>query len=282
LFSLINCLIQGQVGMLQSGKGIINGCVGSPKFLRDAAAGSNSTVTLVGSNSGSTPFIAGDFRACEQRCHNFSDITGLNTSVLNEIAAPNKFSFAESVYQFPTRFIQPAAAWFVDTHDPWVHILGNLTDQRLLRLGREDSSGYGDYYYDFWRKTADGRLQLEGNQTGFIGLDFNGDIKATQLAMTKTQPLTPGATVTMDILTGNVFTITPGENETINATNLVANKEITLHVLTSGAVSYNITFGTNFISQGVLATGGTTAKHFIVKFLCDGTNLIEESRTPAM
>lgn len=96
------------------------------------------------------------------------------------------------------------------------------------------------------------------------------------------QAITPGATPTLDPRLGNIFTLTPGENETINAsTGGFAGQEITLIVLTSGVSSYTLTFGTNFKSTATLATGTTTGKYFVVKFVSDGTRFYEISRTAA-
>lgn len=53
-------------------------------------------------------------------------------------------------------------------------------------------------------------------------------------------------------------------------------------ILTSGAVSFTITFGSGFKPVGTLATGTTTARVFCISFRSDGTNLYETGRTAAM
>lgn len=94
--------------------------------------------------------------------------------------------------------------------------------------------------------------------------------------------LTPGATVTVTSTTGNFFTLTPAQDEAINATTVgVQGQPLIIKVLTSGTSSYTLTFGTNFKSTGTLATGTVTAKTFMVGFLSDGTNYIETFRTAA-
>lgn len=94
--------------------------------------------------------------------------------------------------------------------------------------------------------------------------------------------LTPGATVTVNSTLGNFFTLTPAQDETINATTVGAQGQILIiKILTSGTTSYTLTFGTNFITTGTLATGTTTAKTFMIAFLSDGTNYIELFRTAA-
>ncbi len=95
--------------------------------------------------------------------------------------------------------------------------------------------------------------------------------------------LTPGATVTVNSTLGNFFTLTPGEDETINATTVGAQGQVlVIKVLTSGTTSRTLTFGTNFLSAGTLATGTTTAKTFMIVFLSDGTTYIELFRTAAL
>jgi len=98
----------------------------------------------------------------------------------------------------------------------------------------------------------------------------------------QTVALTAGATPAVDASAGNVFTLTPGETETLSVTGAVKDQEITLLVLTSGTTSYTLTFGTGFKSTGTLATGTADAKYFVVKFWSDGTNMYEVSRTTAL
>ena len=94
--------------------------------------------------------------------------------------------------------------------------------------------------------------------------------------------LTAGSTVTVDCSKGNVFTLTPAQAEAVNATNVTNGEKVVINVLTSGTSSYTLTFGTNFVTTGTLATGTTSAKNFIIEFVSVGGNLIEVARTTAM
>lgn len=94
--------------------------------------------------------------------------------------------------------------------------------------------------------------------------------------------LTPGADVTLDVLKGKVFTLTPAQACNINAINMTPHTAITLIILTSGTSSYTITFNTNMKSTGTLATGTADGKYFVVKLVSNATLLIEASRTTAM
>jgi hypothetical protein len=90
-------------------------------------------------------------------------------------------------------------------------------------------------------------------------------------------------TMTVNMNNSNVITITPTGHCTFNASGGVAGNRVTFIITTSGVNSYNMTFNTNFKSQGVLATGTTTAKTFTITFACkDGTTWCEVARTTAM
>jgi len=94
-------------------------------------------------------------------------------------------------------------------------------------------------------------------------------------------PSTAGTiAVTMN---GTIKLLTPTGDCTLNATGGVVGQSCSFKITTSGVTSFNITFGTNFKSIGVLATGTTTAKTFIIPFICDGTTWWEDgARTGAM
>lgn len=101
------------------------------------------------------------------------------------------------------------------------------------------------------------------------------------------QQLTSAATVSLDANVEHrtegmqIFQITPGVDMTINTVpDGLPGQIYVLEVITSGTTSYTITFGTNFIKTGTLATGTTSARYFSVSFYSDGKNLIECARTP--
>lgn len=95
--------------------------------------------------------------------------------------------------------------------------------------------------------------------------------------------LTAGATVSLVASANECYTLTPGEDETINASSVpLFSKRITIVVTTSGTTSWNLTFGTAFKTVGILATGTVSGKVFTISFISDGTNLNEVSRTTAM
>lgn len=95
-------------------------------------------------------------------------------------------------------------------------------------------------------------------------------------------PVTSASTIALDTTLGGIFTLTPAHTAMINAASVVAGREIALVIKTSGASSFTLTFGTNFKSTGTLATGTSTGKVFVIRFVSDGTNWNETSRTTAM
>jgi len=112
-------------------------------------------------------------------------------------------------------------------------------------------------------------------------IDANRNVIAKRISAA-VSALTAGSTVTLSCALGDVFTLTPAQTETINATNLTAGQRVSLVITTSGTTSYTLTFGTNFKTTGTLATGTVSAKVFVVAFVSDGTNLNEVARTTAM
>jgi hypothetical protein len=62
----------------------------------------------------------------------------------------------------------------------------------------------------------------------------------------------------------------------------LAGTEGTVVIVTVGATSRTVTFGTGFASTGTLATGTAADRRFVVRFISDGTRLLEVSRTTAI
>jgi hypothetical protein len=81
--------------------------------------------------------------------------------------------------------------------------------------------------------------------------------------------------------TNSTVKVTPTATGSFTSTVPAAGCEATLIVLTSGTTSYTMTFGTGFKPVSTLATGTTTGKLFTVKFISDGSSLIETGRTAA-
>jgi len=121
--------------------------------------------------------------------------------------------------------------------------------------------------------------ELAGRATDFS--ELTGTIAANQCDPAVTALGTTGI-VSLDPVLGNIFTITPTGNVTLNAASAPAGAKVVIHVTTSGTSSFSITPNTNFKSQGVLATGTVSGKTFSISFDGNGANLVEACRTAAM
>lgn len=101
------------------------------------------------------------------------------------------------------------------------------------------------------------------------------------IANSAAAPATTG-TMTTTLTNLSMMTITPSGACTFNASGGLAGQRCVFVITTSGVSSFNLTWGTNYKSTGILATGTTTAKVFTVSFAYDGTNWNEVGRTTAM
>jgi hypothetical protein len=97
----------------------------------------------------------------------------------------------------------------------------NGESKRLLRLGIGDSTNTVNdlFYYDFWRQNSGdeaGRLQIEGNQSGYVGYDLKGgDLTVQGSIRAQACNYAYAATVTIDARCGNHFFITLTGNLTL-------------------------------------------------------------------
>ncbi len=82
--------------------------------------------------------------------------------------------------------------------------------------------------------------------------------------------------------TNSVNKLTVTAARTLTTTVPPAGCGATTIILTSGTTSFVITFGAGFKPTATLATGTVTARVFVVRWISDGTNLYEASRTIAM
>jgi len=107
---------------------------------------------------------------------------------------------------------------------------------------------------------------------------FNGSLTTPPFA------LTAASSVSIDCSKSNQFTLTPGQAETITATNVQAGQYVNLVVLTSGTSSFTLTFSTNIKTPtSTLSTGTVSGKYFLVHYVgVTGGTLIELSRTAAI
>jgi hypothetical protein len=89
-------------------------------------------------------------------------------------------------------------------------------------------------------------------------------------------------TAAQSLATNHVSSVTISANTTLTTTVPPAGTQAIVIIVSSGATSRTVTFGTGFASTGTLATGGTADRRFVVSFVSDGTRLLECSRTTAI
>ena len=89
-------------------------------------------------------------------------------------------------------------------------------------------------------------------------------------------------TAAQALATNHVSQVTISANTTLTTTVPPAGSQAIVIIVSSGATSRTVTFGTGFASTGTLATGATTDRRFVVSFVSDGTRLLECSRTAAI
>jgi hypothetical protein len=94
--------------------------------------------------------------------------------------------------------------------------------------------------------------------------------------------LSTGTTSALNPNLGGVFTLTPIQSTTINASAALPGSEITIIVTTNTTTAYTVTFGTNFRAASTLSTGTSSGKAFILSFQSEGTNWYEVARSGAL
>lgn len=91
-----------------------------------------------------------------------------------------------------------------------------------------------------------------------------------------------GTATALALATNDVVKVTPSGTATLTSTVPAAGREKTVILVQSNASAKTITFGTGFKPSATLALGTTGSRQFVVRFVSDGTNLIETSRTAAI
>ncbi|MEO8648910.1 MAG: hypothetical protein ABI539_07060, partial [Acidobacteriota bacterium] len=138
--------------------------------------------------------------------------------------------------------------------------------------------GSGDYLNDWWFLKP-----VYGHTAAKKGVWIDAHIRTNgRVINSLATALTPGSTVALDAALSKRYTLTPGQDCTINASNVIDGDEKEIRILTSGTTPWTITFGTGFKTPGTLSTGSADGKVFKLKFSANGTTLEEESRTTAM
>ncbi len=120
---------------------------------------------------------------------------------------------------------------------------------------------------------------VSGTTGTFTGIISGKVFTGTQVA------LSPSTLVTIDCSLGELFTLMPGQAESVTFSNLASGQKPTLIISASGGASYNLTFSptTTLIRTptAALATGTANGKKFVIDYVSDGTYIYEKYRTSA-
>jgi hypothetical protein len=81
-----------------------------------------------------------------------------------------------------------------------------------------------------------------------------------------------------------IYTISPTGNSaiTFSGTSAAIGSIVTIYISQTTTSTRNVTFPGNSREVGTLATGTTASRYFIIRFIFDGTNWTEISRTAAL
>ena len=108
-----------------------------------------------------------------------------------------------------------------------------------------------------------------------------GTILSTKIIFPRTTiTATPGATVTLTVVSGedHIAAWTAGQNESVVISGShVLGQQLVCLIANDATLPRTITFSTGFLSLGTII--GTTSKTASIKFVSNGTNFIEISRT---
>jgi hypothetical protein len=158
-----------------------------------------------------------------------------------------------------------------------------------LDIGGGEGTGTatgGGVYLDVTTAGTSGSTPNYANVARMFGCPASATYCGAQnapLTRQVTSALASAATIALSPTTGDVIPHTPTQSETINGPGTpLAGQEITFVITTSGTTSYTITWGSNMKSTGTLATGTTSGKVFIDRFISDGTNFNEVDRQGPM
>lgn len=161
----------------------------------------------------------------------------------------------------------------------------NFVGPTVTKVGGQANVDFTDMVFDS-AEVADLEISNSLRLNGSVNWDdvtlLGSAVAAFKRIAQTVVPVTSASTIALDTTLGGIFTLTPAHTATINADSVVAGREIALVITTSGTNSFTLTFGTNFKSTGTLATGTSTGKVFVIRFVSDGTNWNETSRTTAM
>ncbi|NBZ86439.1 hypothetical protein [Stagnihabitans tardus] len=179
------------------------------------------------------------------------------------------YDLSKTAWQFKAPLILAALADVSDATKRASFALGGIASGTQVTISLPDASG---------------TMLLEGQP---IGATTPASVKGSSL--TSTGLVTSGTSFLGALAPGDlgfgakefVF-VTPTASGTFTTTVPPAGTRCTLVITAQGTTSRNLSFGAGFVGAGVLATGTTPGKKFILNFVSDGQALYESNRTAAL
>ena len=127
---------------------------------------------------------------------------------------------------------------------------------------------------------GDSASPIYDDSRGFSGpLRVDGQISGSMVTGAL-KALTYATSIDVDMDEGNAFTLTTTGDCTVNASNGFAGQRVTFIITDDATGGHQVTFGTNFKSNGTLS--GTANQAATVDFAYDGTSWYEVSRTTGL
>ena len=249
----------------------------------------------------STPTPAQVGAAAAVHTHAPSEITGTavttNDSRLSDARTPTTHSHAPG--DITGTAVVTSDSRLSDARTPVAH---NQADTTITftnnTTGNVSTSAHGyapmgtagttQFWRQDWTLATPTVSVVWGGITGTLSnqTDLNTALSGKQATLTRATgamvyAALSNGTLALDFGTNSAVKVTPTATGSFTTTVPAAGNVGHLIVLTSGASSYTMTFGTGFKSTGTLATGTTSGKYFVIHFVSDGTYMIEAGRTVA-
>jgi hypothetical protein len=244
----------------------------TPALITDTGKTNTGYVQIKGKTSGSLKITTADATAQNVTLSLAAQTSGAATVTMPDYAGAN-----QTLFSYPATGATISAAT-----TPSLTLAAGETNTGFVQVNGKTSGALKITTADATAQTVTYSQAAATTGAATITLPDPGGVNAT-VVTAATTALTPSSTIAWAPTgTQSAFTLTPGQDETINATvtGCVSGKLYPL-VVTATSSSRVITFGTNISSTGTLTTGTDNTKGFVMLFIFDGTKLREVSRTAA-
>lgn len=194
-------------------------------------------------------------KAASTHAHSQTDVTGLQTALDGKAASSHAHAITDVTNLQTTLNGKEAANVNIQTH---------VTSQHAPANAQKNSDII--------------QSEIEAKLTGAISTHSHAGGSGQPIGYV----VLANDTLAQALATNINTQITVTAARTLTTTVPAAGVGCSVVVVTSGTVSFVVTFGTGFKPVGTLATGTVAARAFVVNFISNGTILRESGRTAAM